>query len=436
MGEIGVTRSLARPTAKGIAVRAAGMALSLAVAIFLARRLAAEDLGAYQGVLSICIILGGLASATVERPASRRISALDDDDREELPNEVALAHLVAGAAVLAIVVALLAGSFLPGLSGSARVTMRLVALVAPGIAVLSLRQWIALPLQGVAASLAPEQVGQPILFLAVAGLAANRAGLDPVEALVIYAAVSWATWLLSSWRSGLLTLLRAGLRALPRRPNLRPRFREGRPFVLLTTVGVLPVYATVPLVAALLDLADAGRLAIAMQVTGLVAVPLQIVSQAILPQCTRLHRDGETRALNTLVRSASTISLVLGLVLATALLVGRDTILSALGPSFAATSELIPILVVGQLVNAALGPNGPTMQMIGLEREAAWLESVATVFRLVAVVIAASIGNIVGVAFAITVTTTLRNVLLSTSLYRRAGILTLPQLPRRRAHQP
>ena len=76
------------------------------------------------------------------------------------------------------------------------------------------------------------------------------------------------------------------------------------------------------------------------------------------------------------------------------------------------------------------------MQMIGLERPAAWVETVATVFRLVAVALAAWMGNIVGVAFAITVSTTLRNLLLSTVLYRRAGILTLPRLPPRRAHQP
>lgn len=436
MGEIGVTRSLARPTAHGIAVRAVGMVLSLAVAVFLARSLAADDLGAYQGALSICIILGGLAAATAERPAARRIAALVGDEPAELPSEVALAHLVAGAAMLAIVLALLAGSFLPGLPESARVIMRVAALTAPGIAVLSLRQWIALPLQGVAASLGPEQIGQPVVFLVVAGLASRQAGLGPFEALVIYALVSWVIWLASSWRSGLLTLLRAGLGDVPPTSSIRSRFREGRPFVLFTTVGILPIYATVPLVAALVDLADAGRLAIALQLTGLVAVPLQIVSLAILPRCTRLHRDGETRRLDTLVRSASSISLALGLVLAAALLAALKTILGVLGPSFAATSDLIPILVAGQLVNAALGPNGPTMQMIGLERPAAWVETAATVVRLVAVALAASMGNIVGVAFAITVSTTLRNVLLSAVLYRRAGILTLPRLPPRRAHHP
>jgi len=93
------------------------------------------------------------------------------------------------------------------------------------------------------------------------------------------------------------------------------------------------------------------------------------------------------------------------------------------------------VLVVGQLINATLGPNGPTLQMIGLEREAAWVESAATVVRLSAVALAASEGSIVGVAFAIMATSTLRNVLLSTMLYRRAGILTLPQVPRRRDHR-
>jgi O-antigen/teichoic acid export membrane protein len=431
-----VTRSLTRTTAYGVGVRAVGMALGLAMAIFLARNLAAEDLGAYQGVLNICIILGGLASATSERPATRRIAALHGDDPEELRTEVAIAHAVVGIAALAVVLALVAGSLLPAVPETARATMRLAALATPGVAILSLRQWIALPLQGVAASLGPEQIGQPILFLGVASLALHRSGLGPFEALAIYAAAGWTVWLASSWRSGLLSLLRDGIRELPSARRLRARFIEGRPFVLLTTVAVLPTYATVPIIAALLGRSDAGRLAIALQLTALVAVPLQIVSLATMPRCAALHRDGDTAAIDTMVRAASTLSLALGIGLAAVLLVGLDTILGALGPSFTATSSLIPILVAGQLINAALGPNGPTLQMIGLERELVRVEGGVTALRMVAVVLAASAGSIVGVAFALTVTSALRNLLLSTTLYRRAGILTLPQFPPRRAHRP
>lgn len=431
-----VTRSLTRTTAYGVVVRAVGMALGLAMAIFLARNLAAEDLGAYQGMLSICIILGGLASATSERPATRRIAALDGDDPKGLRAEVAMAHAVVGIAALAVVLALVAGSLLPAVPGPARATMRLAALVMPGLAILSLRQWIALPLQGVAASLGPEQIGQPILFLGVAGLTAHRSGLGPFEALAIYAVAGWTVWLVSSWRSGLLLLLRDGIRELPSARSLRGRFREGRPFVLLSAVAVLPTYATVPIIAALLGLSDAGRLAVALQLTGLVAVPLQIVSLATMPRCAALHRDGDRAAIGKIVRSASTLSLALGLGLAAVLLIGLDTILGALGPSFTATSSLIPILVAGQLINAALGPNGPTLQMIGLERDVVRVEAAVTALRLVAVVLAASAGSIVGVALAITVTSALRNLLLSTTLYRRAGILTLPQFPHRRARRP
>jgi O-antigen/teichoic acid export membrane protein len=429
-----VTPSLARSTAAGIAVRAVGMALGLAMAIFLARTLAAEELGAYQGVLSICIILGGLASATSERPATRRIAALDDADATGLRSEIAMAHVVAGVAVLAVVLALVAASLVPAVPDTARATLLVAALVTPVVAVLSLRQWIALPLQGVAASLGPEQIGQPILFIGVASFTAHQAGLGPFRALAVYAVVGWAVWLLSSWRAGLLALLREGIRDLPSKQSVRRRFREGRPFVVLTMVGVLPTYATVPIVAALLDLSDAGRLAIALQLTGIVVVPLQIVSLATMPTCATLHRDGDTAAIDTLVRTASTLSLAGGVALTVPLLLGLDPILRVLGPSFAASSSLVSILVIGQLVNAGLGPNGPTLQMIGLEREVVWVETAATILRLVAVVVAARAGSIVGVAFAITVTTALRNLALSTTLYRRAGILTLPHIPRR-AHR-
>ena len=166
-----VARSLARPTINGIAVRAVGLTFGLGVAAFLARNLGAQDLGAYQGVLSIGVILGSLAAATAERPVSRRIAGLDEEDPKELPREVLLAHVVVAIAIVAIVLVLAAGSLLPAIPEEVRMTLRLAALVAPGIAILSLRQWIALPLQVVAASLAPEQLGQPIVFPGVAWLA-------------------------------------------------------------------------------------------------------------------------------------------------------------------------------------------------------------------------------------------------------------------------
>lgn len=425
--------SLRGATVRGLAVRAAGMALGLAVTVFLGRTLGAEELGAYVGTLAVCTILANLVASPADRLAARRIAALGDDPTG-LAREIGAAHIVVGLSMLAVELVLVAGSVAP-FPEETRTVFRLAVLVAPVLAILALRQWIALALQGVAASLGPEQIGLPILFLAAAGIAARQATFGPTQALLIYGAAGGLVWLVSSWRSGLLSLLRDGVRELPSWSALRRRFREGRPFVLLSTVGVVPIYATVPVVAALLDLADAGRLAIAMQLTGLVAVPLQIVSLAIMPRCARLHHEGDTEALNTLVRTASTISFALGLGLAAALLASSDLILGILGPTFAATSGLISVLVVGQLVNAALGPNGPTLQMIGFERDAAWVETAAMVLRLLAVAVAASVGSILGVAFAIAATTTLRNLLLSIALYRRAGIVTLPQLPRRRDHR-
>lgn len=432
-----VEPSLARSSASGVVVRAVGMALGLAVSIFLARSLAAGDLGAYQGVLSICIILGGLASATAERPATRRIAALDPADRPGVADEVATAHTLVAASTLAIVLTLAIGSVIPGVSGAARATLLIAALVTPGIAILLLRQWIALPLQGVAASLAPEQIAQPLLFLGAGAVVAHRSGLGPFQALALYSLAGWIVWVAASRRSGLLSLLWAGLRARPEgrrhRQHLRDRFDEGRPFVLMTAVGLLPIYATVPIVGALLELPDAGRLSIALQLSGLVVLPLQIVSLSTMPRCAALHRDGDTDGIDALVRHAATLSTLGGVALTAVLLVGMDALLELLGPTFASAGELIAILVIGQLVNAALGPNGPTLQMMGFERDVVWVEASSTVIRLAAVAWAASAGDIVGVAFAIAMTTALRNVLLTATLYRRTGILSLPQAPHRRA---
>lgn len=423
-----VSRWLARPSGSGAVVRATGLGLGLVVAVFLARTLGAQDLGVYQAVLSIAVILGSLTAATAERPAARDVAALDADERDEVGYVVARAHMVVALALVVIVALTLAISFLPVVAESLRGTLRLAALIAPGLALLSLRQWLALPLQGVAKSLFPEQVAQPVLFLALAGLVAYQAGLVPTSALLCYALVVWIVWLIASYRSGILGLLREGLRQKPWVPGLATGMRDGRHFVLLTAGTVLPVYATVPLVAALLNPTDAGLLAISLQLTGLVAVPLQVVSLAMMPHCVRLYRSGDSAGLNTLVRAACSISAAAAVVLAVVLLLSLDTILTMLGPSFAAAGPLVPVLVIGQLVNATLGPNGPTLQMIGAEREVGWIEALVTVVRLAAVALAAIAGSVFAVAVVVTLTVILRNLMLSITLHRKTAILTLPTL--------
>ncbi|MEQ1736121.1 MAG: hypothetical protein ABL886_06950, partial [Rhodoglobus sp.] len=53
-------------------------------------------------VLSVGGIVASLAVATAAQPASRRIAAMDSETSAELPDEIALAHLVIGIAMLAL----------------------------------------------------------------------------------------------------------------------------------------------------------------------------------------------------------------------------------------------------------------------------------------------------------------------------------------------
>ncbi len=430
-----MSRPLTRPTAYGLGVRGLGIALRVMVAVFLARALGARELGAYQGVLSIGIILASLAAANAELPASRRIAAIPGDDRPALANEVGVAHLVVGLVTAVIAVTLAAVGVLAPVSVATSRTLFLVAAVTPGLAAVSLRQWIALPLRGVAASLGPEQVGLPVVFVGLAMLLSLSAELDAPEGLLAYALACWMTWVLAAWWSGILSLLVEGIRASGTSlvGSLRPRLREGRSFVVLALVGPVSAYAIVPLVAALLSLSSAGRLAIALQMAGLASVPLQIVSLAIMPRVAALRPTGDLAGVIEVVRTGSALSLGLGLGIAVIVLVSMGPVLDILGPSFAAAVDLIPVLLVGELVSAASGANSPTLVMLGMERDGVRMETVATIVRFVAIAVAASVGDILTVAWAIAATTALRNVLLSTLLHRRTGILSLPSWPHRRA---
>lgn len=418
---------LARSAVRGLLVRSVGLALGFVSAAVLARTLGAEGLGAYQGTLALGVIGGGLAAAITERPTTRRLATLDPVvGKPTVAAEIQVAHVAAGLAVIAVVLGLLVASVVPGVPDAWRAALRVAALITPGAALLSLRQWIALPLRGVAASIAPEQIAAPILFLVLLGAVSTRFLVRAEVVAVLYALATMVVWIVAAWRLGVLAAIRRARRPTRWLPVLVDRVREGRPFVGLTTWGLLPVYATIPIVAALGDVADAGRFAVAQQVAGLVGVPLQIVSLAAMPRCARLHAEGDDVGLAKVVRLACGLSLGLGGLCALVLAIGIEPILAVFGPGFAAAAQLVAVLVAGQLVNAALGPNGPTLQMIGREHDARRIEAATTVVRLVAVAVAASAGSAVAVAGVVAATTVARNVALTVTLHHRSGILALP----------
>lgn len=433
MNPTDVVRSLIKPALSGGAVRAVGVVFSLGLGLFLARTLGPEQLGAYQATLSVSIILGAIGIAGTAQPSVRRIATLTGGDEAALAREVALAHLQTGVALMAIEVALLAGAVIAGASGPTRSLLLHAALVVPGLALLSLRQWIALPLKGAAWSLAPEQIGLPIVIAVLVLLVAGPDGLAASAALVMYAMACGLVWLVTGWRSGLLALLLRGLRPSPAVADLRARFGAGRPFVILAIVDMLSQYTAVPLVAGLLNLESAGQLAIATQFATFVGLPLQVISLTVIPRCVQLHRDRDLVGLETLVRAVSALSFVLSASLAIGLGLFFDVVLDVVGPGFGQSGQLLPIVIIGQLINAASGPNGSTLWAIGRERDVVRVQSVATTLHLAAVAGAAFSGSVVGVALAMVASNAIRNVMMSVVLYRRVGVVLLPFVRFRRA---
>jgi O-antigen/teichoic acid export membrane protein len=428
-----VVRSLIKPTLSGGAVRAAGVAFSFGVGLFVARTLGPEQLGAYQATLSVSIILAAIGIAGTAQPSMRRIAALTDGEGMGISREVALAHVQTGVALLVIEVALLSGAAFAGASDATQSLLLHVAMLIPGLALLSLRQWIALPVQGTAGSLAPEQIGLPVVFALLVLLVAGPAGLAASEALVMYALACGLVWLVTAWQSGLLALLFRGLQPGPAVADLPARFRVGRPFVILALVDMLSTYTVVPLVAGLLNLESAGQLAMATQFAMLVGLPLQVISLTIMSQCIQLHRDHDVGGLESLVRTAATLSFGLSAVLAIGLYLFFDVVLGVVGPGFGQSGQLLPILIVGQLINAVTGPNGPTLWVVGRESDVVRVQSVAAILHLGAVAGAAYSGSVVGVAVAVVAASAIRNVLMSLVLYRRVGVVLLPYVPFRRA---
>ena len=85
------------------------------------------------------------------------------------------------------------------------------------------------------------------------------------------------------------------------------RLLEGWPFFSSAAVRVLSLHAAVPLVAVLLGSVGAGRLAIGLQLTAMVALPLTIINLTIMPRSARTEagRASGSRAVAARRMSAS-----------------------------------------------------------------------------------------------------------------------------------
>jgi O-antigen/teichoic acid export membrane protein len=168
---------------------------------------------------------------------------------------------------------------------------------------------------------------------------------------------------------------------------------------------------------------DAGIFSAAANMAMLIALPRVAVSSAFAPTIARLSARNDLARLQTVFAKATILSCAGGLALAVPLLMFTETIFHLLGSGFASGVELARILVVGQLITVAAGPQQQLLTMAGHERAAATLMAVSAIVNILGCIAGIALDGVVGAAISTSAMLVFWSIAQAAYIHSRLGIL-------------
>ncbi|RLT03324.1 MAG: lipopolysaccharide biosynthesis protein [Planctomycetota bacterium] len=413
-------------------VRMVGIALMFVSTTVTARLLGPEEYGTYSAALALAVLLAALAPLGTDRILVRSLSS--PKCPEETGRETTIAHLctaiVATLLLCGILTAWFVNSFVFYNPPCARTCLLATGMFVP-LAVVYLRQWLAIPLIGSRRALIPEQTILPLVFTTSLLLLA-AAGWKPNAAIAAstYAIVMSIVWIGSLQAEPIRSVYRSAWNAILSvgRSDIRRQFRDGRPFVCIG-IGSLLTQSCMPLViAATCGFEETAYFSLALPYATLASIPLGVFNLSIIPRCARHYNRGEFAATSHAVRSAATVTFLLAAVLSIMIWICSPLLLTVLGEEFRMVCRLLAPLLLGVIVDSLTGPTIPVMQTMKMERNYSRALFAFIPIQLCLVYGFGKVAGIEGTAFSYFAARCLWNIIVFTTIYQHRGLVMLPYL--------
>lgn len=413
-----------------LAMRTVGVALTFVSTPVIARLLGPLEFGAYSAAVALASLLTALAPLGSERILVRNVSATKSPD--DVARETAIAHLCTGIVTAVLVAGLLAAWGLSGLvtenTGWARTALLAVVIFVPRT-VLSLRQWLAIPIIGSRRAVMPELTILPLLFtsslllLTTAGLkltAANAAIASGAMVVVIWVGALQTSAIRVVYSSAWKVARHAT------RTEILQQYRNGIPFVSVGIGAVLTQSCMPIVIAATCGFKEAAFFTLAFSCAGLATLALPAFNLSMIPRCARFYKFGDFAGAQHAVRSAATATFALAVALSIAMWICSPLLTTLLGTDYSMVRRLLPALLLSMIVDCLTGPTNPVLQTMQMEKthSRTLLAFIPIQFGLVFL-----LGETVGVegaAFAFLVSRCLWNIVIFTRIYQVLGLIMLP----------
>jgi O-antigen/teichoic acid export membrane protein len=423
------TLSLERRLAGGVVgsfgLRLAVTAFAFFTHLLLARFLGAAEYGLYVYALAWVSFLGVLSLTGLERVLIREVAANQAESAWG-----AMRGLLSWSNRVVLTLSVIIGLFAAGTGWaltrsvySAKLSVFLIALILlPLTALTRLRQSAIQGLHHVVVGQIPEALVQPALFIVL---------IIAVHQVLGWALSARAATSINVVATGSALLVGAMLlrRSLPQNINLAlPTYRttawmsSALPLLFANAMNVVNTQAPILLLGSIKGARAAGLYAIASRGSDLIAFGLISVNVALAPVAARLWAERDVARLQHLVTRSVRVVFVCSLPVAVGLIIFGERFLAIFGREFAGAKSVLAVLVIGQMVNVAMGSVALLLVMTGHEREVAIASAVCATLNVVLNLIMIPSFGMMGSALAVAGSLIVWNVLLAVQVYRRLGI--------------
>jgi len=398
---------LERASITSLAVFVVGAGLTCAAQLVIARIIGPDSYGVYAYVLAWVTLLGYMSTLGFHVSLLRFVPAYQAKGEWELARGV-IQYTQRGTAGTAIGIALIGVFAIVALRGSLRPELALSFLLGiatvPILALHLIGASVVRAFGGIIAALAPERIVRDGLALAIVAAVFWGGFYRPDATLAM-----WST-LLSS--IAVLCLVRISLRRLrpPTLGDVTPAYATEdwwRPTLPLTVIMIADNLMSRSAVIALGltgNTRDAGIFAAAFSIATVTALPRMAVAISFAPTVSALFALGDQAGLQSISTKAAWLSLLGTACAAIPLLLLAHPLLALFGQDFVAGVPIVTILVLGQVLAAACGPQQHLITMTGNERAGAVILAVCAGSSFAGCMLMIGSFGIMGAAFATTLT--------------------------------
>lgn len=184
------------------------------------------------------------------------------------------------------------------------------------------------------------------------------------------------------------------------------------PLLILALARVAQTQADILILGFYADPIDLGSFSASKRVSMIVGAILMASNSIVVPKIARLYKAGKIKELQTLLTKITSITWIFSAILGLFLALFSTHLLSLFDPSFASQSNILTILILGQIVNVGFGPTAFLLSMTGNEKILAKTMVISMFITTIAMFFLVSEFGILGAAYGSALCITLWNFML------------------------